>query len=304
MIYEMPEKDSLQGFRYELSSRHVTQSAALRASGAFAKPPTDGMPGGFSSLSAHGRANGIVWTSMPVGDGQWAAVPGRLAAFDATTLNELWNDDDNVTFAKSVPPTIADGNVIRATASNLVVVYGLLHGFGRPFPPPSLIAKCYKLEEKYENFGGQVGLLGKPTSQERRINDKDEGVYRNYRGDLSGMTSTIASQKETHDLPMPTCSMPPGKGTWVDSSIYFTKATCAHVVMGEIRELWQKMGGPKSRLGYPTSDETYTPDHYGRMSDFQHGEIIWYPNKGAYASYSKTRGSEKKPNKDNRQDQK
>jgi len=228
-------------------------------------------------------------------------VPGRLAAFDAITLHELWNDDDNVTFAKSVPPTIADGNVIRATASNLVVVYGLLHRFGHPFPPPSLIAKCYKLEEKYENFGGEVGLLGRPTGKERRIGDKNEGIYRDYRGDLPGMTRTIASQKEPHDLPMPTCSMPPGKATWVNSSIYFTKATCAHVVMGEIRELWLKLGGSKSRLGYPTGDETYTSDHYGRMSEFQHGEIIWYPNKGAYARY-KTREPEKKPDRDHRQD--
>ncbi len=299
-IFEMPEKDFLQGFRYDLSSHHVTQSVALRASGAFAKPPTDGMPGGFSSLSARRRVNGIVWTSMPVGDGQWAAVPGRLAAFDAVTLHELWNDDDNVAFAKSVPPTIADGNVIRATASNLVVVYGLFHRFGHPFPPPSLVAKCYKLEEKYENFGGEVGLLGRPTGTERRTDDTNEGVYRDYRGDLPGMTSTITSQKEPHDLPMPTCSMPPGKATWVDSSIYFTKATCAHVVMGEIRELWLKLGGPKSRLGYPTGDETYTSDHYGRMSEFQHGEIIWYPNKGAYARY-KTREPEKKADKDHRQ---
>jgi uncharacterized protein with LGFP repeats len=226
---------------------------------------------------------------MPVGDGQWAAVPGRLAAFNATTLRELWNDDDNVTFAKSVPPTIADGKVIRATASNLVVVYGLLRGFGRPFPPPSLIAKCYKLEEKYVNFGGEAGLLGKATGPERRIGDVNEAVYQDYRGDLPGMTSTIASQKEPHDVPMPICSEPPGKATWVDSSIYFTKATCAHVVMGEIRDLWLKLGGPKSRLGYPTGDETYTSDHYGRVSQFEHGEIVWYPNKGAYARYSKKR---------------
>jgi len=114
------------------------------------------------------------------------------------------------------------------------------------------------------------------------------------------MTSTIASQKESHDLPMPTCSMPPGKAIWVDTSIYFTKARCAHVVMGEIRELWLKLGGPKSRLGYPTGDETYTSNHHGRRSEFQYGEIIWYPNKGAYARYSKTREPEKKPGKDDR----
>jgi uncharacterized protein with LGFP repeats len=59
-------------------------------------------------------------------------------------------------------------------------------------------------------------------------------------------------------------------------------------------------GGPKSRLGYPTGDETYTSNHHGRRSEFQYGEIIWYPNKGAYARYSKTREPEKKPGKDDR----
>jgi len=43
-----------------------------------------------------------------------------------------------------------------------------------------------------------------------------------------------------------------------------------------------KLGGPKSKLGYPTGDETYTPDHRGRMSRFEHGEVWWYPGKGAY----------------------
>jgi uncharacterized protein with LGFP repeats len=54
------------------------------------------------------------------------------------------------------------------------------------------------------------------------------------------------------------------------------------VVQGEIRDLYLKLGGPKSKLGYPTSDETSTPDHRGRMSMFEHGEIWWYPEKGAY----------------------
>ncbi|HEY6393547.1 MAG TPA: hypothetical protein VIX89_19860, partial [Bryobacteraceae bacterium] len=51
---------------------------------------------------------------------------------------------------------------------------------------------------------------------------------------------------------------------------------------GEIRDYWLRQGGPKSKLGYPVADETYTPDHQGRMSRFEHGEVWWYPGKGAY----------------------
>jgi uncharacterized protein with LGFP repeats len=72
-----------------------------------------------------------------------------------------------------------------------------------------------------------------------------------------------------------------GKYSEVQSSIYWTPRTCAHVVQGEIRDYWLKLGGPRSKLGYPVADETYTPDHRGRMSRFEHGEIWWYPDKGA-----------------------
>jgi uncharacterized protein with LGFP repeats len=66
------------------------------------------------------------------------------------------------------------------------------------------------------------------------------------------------------------------------SSIYWSPNTGAHLVIGEIREYWLKMGGAKGKLGYPIGDETNTPDHYGRLSRFQNGEIWWYPDKGAY----------------------
>ena len=39
------------------------------------------------------------------------------------------------------------------------------------------------------------------------------------------------------------------------------------------RDYWLRLGGPKSKFGYPTEDETYTPDRRGRMSRFEHSEI-------------------------------
>jgi uncharacterized protein with LGFP repeats len=68
----------------------------------------------------------------------------------------------------------------------------------------------------------------------------------------------------------------------VESSIYWTPTICAHVVQGEIRALWLKMGAQQSPLGYPLSDEIDTPDGHGRMSRFEHGEIWWYPDRGAF----------------------
>jgi hypothetical protein len=286
MVYEMPEKDFLKAFKYDFATHKVTEAPVLTATGPLAKPPTDGMPGGFSSVSAHKMKNGIVWTSMPFGDAQWNPVPGRLAAFDATTLKQLWSDNDNVLFAKSVPPTIADGKVFRATAANEVIVYGLLNEAGgpKPHPGPRPWLACYSIEEKYANYGGPVGLLGLPTSPERPTDDQTRGLFRDFRGSAFGMARTVASQKERPGSPMPTCSVPKGETVTVDSSIYWSRKTCAHVVQGQIRALWLQMGGARSKLGYPVDDETLTPDRLGRMSAFEHGQILWYPDKGAFVS--------------------
>src|SRR5262249_36028220 len=50
--------------------------------------------------------------------------PGRLYAFDAATLQKLW-DGYIPGFAKFTAPTIADGRVYVATSSNRFVVYAL-----------------------------------------------------------------------------------------------------------------------------------------------------------------------------------
>jgi hypothetical protein len=281
LIYGMPEKDFLKAFKYDLTTHLVTEAPFLTATGSLAKPPTDGMPGGFSSLSANNTKDGIVWTSMPFGDGQWNPVPGRIAAFDASTLKQLWSDNDNVLFAKSVPPTIADGKVIRATAANQVIVYGLSKAQVSPGLIRASQPRCYSIEEKYANYGGEAGLLGMPTAPQRSTGDQVGGTYRDYRSTGFGRIATLRSKQQHAGAPIPTCSEPTGETVTVDSSIYGNPKTCAHVVQGQIRDLWLQLGGTKSKLGYPIADETLTTDAHGRMSTFEHGEIDWYPDKGA-----------------------
>src|SRR5262249_40074906 len=130
LIYQMPEKDSLKAFKYDLKTGRV--SLFGEATGDLHRPPKDGMPGGYSSISSSCTPNGIVWTSLPAGDAQWQPVDGLLAAFDAMSLKQIWSDDDHVQFAKSVPPTIADGKVFRVVGGfNGVIVYGLFPRGGR-----------------------------------------------------------------------------------------------------------------------------------------------------------------------------
>ena len=45
-----------------------------------------------------------------------------------------------------------------------------------------------------------------------------------------------------------------------NGSIYWTPQTGAHEVHGAIRVKWAQLGGHRGFLGYPTTDETGTPD--------------------------------------------
>jgi hypothetical protein len=299
LIYEMPEKDYLKAFKYDLAMRRVTpfMTASDRtvAGTVVQGRPVDGMPGGASSLSANGTHDGIVWTALPLVDAQWINGPGRLVAFDASNLQQLWFDDGGVDFAKFTPPTIADGKVYRATFSDQIIVYGSLsQGATREKPASETISPaaapeivesgaCVSINQKYKNYGRDSGLLGVPTTHETPLHDAAGGAYQHYRGViLSSISMLSAELPPTAEIP--TCSNPPkpGQGMPVESSIYWSPKTCAHVVSGEVRNLWIKLGAQASKLGYPISDQTITPDGRGAFTRFEYGEVWWYPGKGAY----------------------
>jgi glucose/arabinose dehydrogenase len=65
------------------------------------------------------------------------------------------------------------------------------------------------------------------------------------------------------------------------TSIYWTPATGAQTVYGDIRQLWASMGWEASTHGYPKTSEQPTPNGRGRYNDFQNGGIYWLPGVGA-----------------------
>ena len=98
-----------------------------------------GFPGATPSVSANGSDNGIVWATesyYPTGlNMQDHADPGRLRlhAYDAATLDELYNSGDTAptidgtvyrNFMKFNSPTITNGHVYVATAGS-ILVYGV-----------------------------------------------------------------------------------------------------------------------------------------------------------------------------------
>lgn len=277
-VYQMAEKDYVKAFRYDNATQHVQEAAAQTGT---EKPP-DGMPGGFSSLSAAFGTNGILWTSLPLGDAQWNYVPGRLAAFNALTLQEIWHDDGSYIFAKSVPPTIAEGKVIRATGSGNVLVYGLpANGHHRRFEaaPPATGAKA--IEIVFRRSGAEHGVLGTPQGDPKRLDDG--GWSQDFKSNLPLHGYTVVSVHPNPGAMAMSCSrpLPPALETQVESSIYWSPQVGAHIVSGEIRESWLKQGGTHGPLGYPVSDEVPALDGSGRASQFEHGEITWHFDRGA-----------------------
>jgi hypothetical protein len=282
LLYGMPEKDYLRAYRYDHATRTLETSPAavstLRA--------PDGMPGSFLTLSANGSADGIIWASVPKADGQWQNVPGRLVAFNALTLHELWRDDDDIAFPKFTPPTVAGGKVFRPTFADKLVVYGLKAG---PDPAP-----CYNIAQKYQNYTSADGLLGTPAIPESVAPD-GVGHYRHYQGGSIYWTPTTCAYEvhggirgkwsalgwETSVLGYPVTDetgTPDGIGRYnhfQHGSIYWTPLTGAYEVHGLIRDRWATLGWERSALGYPISDETDEVDGSGRFSLFEHGTIHW-----------------------------
>ena len=294
LVYQMAGRDYLKAFRYDATTHHLDEQPFVVSS----VRAVEGMSGGFSSLSADGARDGILWVSYPLGDGQWQNVPGRLAAFDARTLGELWHDDGGYLFAKFTPPTIASGRVIRATLSGKVVVYGLRAGAAprslagrafdrlaalfqpRPFAPPAPVGRA-AVDERYRLSGGESGFLGRPVFDARPVQDAAGGWYRDFRGVIVGDVPSTVAARHFVRAPSPAPEHPwLGLGTPFSASIYWSRPTGAHIVTGEIRDSWLARGGPTGPLGYPVADEEPAPGG-GRVCRFTGGTITWTVGAGA-----------------------
>jgi hypothetical protein len=71
---------------------------------------------------------------------------------------------------------------------------------------------------------------------------------------------------------------------------YTSASTGSHQVCGGIRDRYLALGGPSGFLGYPTTDETGTPDGVGRFNHFaNNGSIYWTPATGAWSIHGAIR---------------
>ncbi|MGH7601415.1 MAG: LGFP repeat-containing protein, partial [bacterium] len=158
------------------------------------------------------------------------------------------------------------------------------------------------IQIKYNQLGGAQGFLGKPATEERATPD-GIGKFRHFaggsiywhpktgahevHGDIRKKWSELGWEKSFLGYPTTDETTTPDKAGrfnhFQGGSIYWHPKTGAHEVHGDIRKKWSELGWEKSFLGYPTTDETATPDKVGRFNHFQGGSIYWHPQTGVKA---------------------
>jgi Chitobiase/beta-hexosaminidase C-terminal domain len=140
LLYDWGTSDSVKAFAFNGSTFATTP--AYQGSG------SQIYPGGILTLSANGQTQGtgVLWATVAASGNVYNDVtdPGVLYAFDADNVaTQLYSSVTNSTrdnfgsFAKFVPPTVANGKVYVATFSDQVAVYGLLPVTATPTLSPA-----------------------------------------------------------------------------------------------------------------------------------------------------------------------
>ena len=128
VLYLWCEADVIKGFRFD--GRVLETAPFVKGS-----IPNKGSPGGALTLSSEGKTagSGIVWaTNTNNKSADHGNAPGVLRAYDAETLTELWNSEQNArrdrlgTLVKFVAPVVGNGRVYVPNYDNAVVVYGVV----------------------------------------------------------------------------------------------------------------------------------------------------------------------------------
>jgi hypothetical protein len=157
---------------------------------------------------------------------------------------------------------------------------------------------------RYLDLGGAASFLGNPVGAETAVaggtvQNYEHGALYNSSG--SGTHYVLAAILGRYQqiggpaaIGFPTTDetgTPDGVGRYnhfslaSGASIYWTPNTGAHAVLGAIRGKWASLGW-ETNLGYPTTDETSTPDGVARYNDFSRPDgasIYWTGAAGAHA---------------------
>jgi uncharacterized protein with LGFP repeats len=170
--------------------------------------------------------------------------------------------------------------------------------------------------QKYLALGGPAGVVGFPTTDETGTPD-GTGRFNHFTGNGVGASIYWTPGTGAHEIQGDIRSRwaalgweagplgypvtdesgtPDGVGRFnhfsKGASVYWTPSTGAHAVYGAIRAEWAATGWETGPMGYPTTDETGTPDGVGRFNHFtKAGSIYWTPTTGAHVIYGAIRAT-------------
>ncbi|PSN11241.1 hypothetical protein C7293_25025 [filamentous cyanobacterium CCT1] len=165
-------------------------------------------------------------------------------------------------------------------------------------PQTGAVPVLGRLYLDYEMLGEGGSAIGLPTAAQTTV---PGGVMQQFQGGRmyyrSGASNTfevhgsiLAKYDATggvtrwgfpvsHESDVRRDSQVLGKVSHFEScTIYWSGATGAHIIYGDIRRKYLEAGGPQGALGFPTSSEEDIPGVAGpaRYNTFQQGSILWF----------------------------
>jgi GH25 family lysozyme M1 (1,4-beta-N-acetylmuramidase) len=177
------------------------------------------------------------------------------------------------------------------------------------YPPTGAYAVHGPIWQHYQQLGGPGGVLGLPATDQTATPDGVAGynhftaaasIYwtpstgaQSIRGAIRDKWAALGWERGLGYPTTDESSTPDGTGRYshftAAASIYWTPTTGAQSIHGAIRQKWADLGWERG-LGYPTTDESGTPDGTGRYNHFTAAaSIYWTPTTGAQSIHGAIR---------------
>ncbi|MGB3199680.1 MAG: hypothetical protein WBA99_02190 [Nodosilinea sp.] len=222
----------------------------------------------------------------------------------ATLQREFVSDQDSIHLHRAQLTGEAMVSAFKDTFREAVVVdrfRDILDGIDL-VKTPLQVATTF-INAKYAALSSAAGFLGSPTTAVTICPD-GVGYFRHFQGgsiywhpnagahEVHGLIRQRWAEMgwETSFLGYPKTDEtvggdPQSAGRFnhfQGGSIYWHPSAGTFEVHGAIRAKYLALGAESSVLGYPSTDETSTPDRRGRFNHFQAGSIYWTADTGAY----------------------
>jgi len=159
------------------------------------------------------------------------------------------------------------------------------------------------IADKYAQLGGPAGFLGAPKGAEKDCADAGRRKRDYAHGSIYSWDQSTDGAHEVHgDIAQKYYALKAEAGImgypasdetllhdgfgrvnhFTGGDIYWRQSTGAFEIHGAIVGRYRALGGARSVLGYPLSDESDTSDKTGRWNQFEQGVIFWKSGPGAH----------------------